>query len=170
MTRHRRATLTLGAAILTTGLMAGVFFAYVDSVMPALGRVDDRTFINVMQQIDDVIQNPVFFTAFFGAPVLIAVAAVQQRRRANRDAARWLWVALGFYVLGLLVTSGVNVPLNGDLVAAGDPDKITNVAAVRDDFEDPWNAWNVVRTILHIAALACLAPALVHHGRNTDAE
>jgi Domain of unknown function (DUF1772) len=58
-----------------------------------------------------------------------------------------------------------NEPLNQDLVDAGDPSRIADPAGVRDDFEDPWVAWHIVRTVLSIAALGCLAYALLLHGR-----
>jgi hypothetical protein len=43
---------------------------------------------------------------------------------------------------------GANVPLNDELGDAGSPDRIADLAAVRDDFEDPWVAWNIVRTVV----------------------
>ncbi|MFF0060695.1 hypothetical protein ACFYRC_03935 [Streptomyces sp. NPDC005279] len=53
--------------------------------MPALARSGDRIYVEVMQNINEVIQNPVFFAGFFGALILAAVAAWQQRR----SPARW---------------------------------------------------------------------------------
>ncbi len=166
MTRDLRATLTLAAATITTGLIAGLFFFNASTVMPALAHLDDRTFVEVMNQINDAVYNPWFFVVLLGAPVLIAVAAVQQRRGENPDAARWTWAALALYVAGVMLTSAINVPLTDELVAA-EPSNVSEFAAVRENFEDPFNAWDIVRTILHTAALVCLAPALVHHGRNT---
>ena len=66
--------LVLGAAALTMGLLAGLFYAYSVSVMPGLGQADDRTLVDGMQQINDAIENPVFFVSFLGAPVLILAA------------------------------------------------------------------------------------------------
>lgn len=58
-----------------------------------------------------------------------------------------------------------NVPLNDELARAGDPGRIADLAAVRDRFEDPWNAWNVVRGVATTVSLACLGWALMVHGR-----
>jgi hypothetical protein len=63
---HGTAGIVLGLAALTTGLMAGVYYAYACSVMPGLARTGDRTFIDAMQQINVAIQNPVLFAAFSG--------------------------------------------------------------------------------------------------------
>ena len=153
---RNRATLTSSAAIVTAGLAAGLFFFNASTVMPALADLDDRTFVEVIDKINDAVYNPVFFAVLLGAPVLIAIAAVQQRRGENPDAARWTWTALALYVAGLIVTMAVNVPLTDDLVAA-QPSNASEFAAVRENFEDPFNASDIVRTILHTAAVACLA-------------
>ena len=50
------------------GLLAGVFFAYATSMMPALRAMDDDTFLTVMNKINVVIVNPVFLVVFLGAP------------------------------------------------------------------------------------------------------
>jgi uncharacterized membrane protein len=149
-------TFTFGAAVVSAGLVAGLFFFNSSVVMPALAELDDRTFVEVLDKINDAVYNPLFFAVTFGAPLLIAVAAVQQRPGENRGAARWTWAALALYVAGLMVTLGVNVPLTDDLVAA-EPSNASEFAAVREDFEGPFNAADIVRTILHTAAIACLA-------------
>ncbi|MFD9036120.1 DUF1772 domain-containing protein [Streptomyces sp. NPDC059567] len=141
----------LGAATVATGLIAGVWFAYVCSVMPALARSDDKVFVQVMRNINDVIQNPVFFTPFFGALILTAVAAWQLR---GTPAKPWALAALILYVAVFVVTSAVNVPLNDALAAATDP------VRARADFETPWVAWNVVRAVLTAVGFACLLRAL----------
>jgi uncharacterized membrane protein len=150
------ATRTFGAAVVTAGLVAGLFFFNASVVMPALAQLDDRTFVEVMDQINDAVYNPLFFAVLFGAPVLIAVAAVQQRRLENLLAARWIWAALALYGAGLMVTLAVNVPLTDDLVGA-EPGNVDQFAAAREDFEGAFNAADIARTILHTAALACLA-------------
>jgi hypothetical protein len=61
----------------------------------------------------------------------------------------------------------VHVPLNDAIKAAGDPDHITNVGAVRDAFhETRWVAWNIVRAVVTTAAFVCLTWAFVLHGRD----
>ncbi|MGC4981022.1 DUF1772 domain-containing protein [Streptomyces sp. DT193] len=156
--RRDAAAGVLGAATVATGLVAGAFYVFACAVMPALARSDDRVFIEVMQNIDEVIQNPVFFLGFLGAPVLTAVAARQSRGAPER---RWVLAALAAYALAFVVTVAVNVPLNNGLADAGAPGRIADPAAVRDRFEDPWVAWNVVRALLSTLALVCLARALL---------
>ncbi|MEU7056360.1 anthrone oxygenase family protein [Streptomyces sp. NPDC046197] len=155
--RRGTAGAVLGAATVTTGLVSGVFYVFACAVMPALARSDDRVYVQVMRNIDDVIQNPVFFPGFFGALLLTGVSAWQVRRA--RWLRRWVWAALTAYAPAFLVTVAFNVPLNDALAATADP------ARAREHFENPWVAWNVVRTLLSTCAAVCLARGLVLYGR-----
>jgi uncharacterized membrane protein len=65
------------------------------------------------------------------------------------------------------VTLGINIPLNDEIDRAGDPDRIADLAHVRNQFEGPWVAANIVRTLFSTAAVAALARALLLHGRST---
>jgi uncharacterized membrane protein len=153
----------LAAAAVVTGLVAGVYYAFACSVMLGLGASGDRTFIEAMQHINEKIENPVFFLAFFGALVLPAWAL----RTFRRDRRLRLWIAAGLalYAIGLLTTMAVNVPLNNQLAAAGVPARIADPAAVRARFEDTWNAWNIARALLSTGAAVCLSRALLMAGR-----
>ncbi|MER6284338.1 DUF1772 domain-containing protein [Streptomyces sviceus] len=151
MTQNSRSNgLVLGAATVATGLIAGAFYVFACAVMPALARSDDRVYVEVMRDINEVIQNPVFFLGFLGAPLLTAVAAWQARGRGYR---RWVWAALAASALAFLVTVVLNVPLNDALARDGDP------GALREEFEDPWVAWNVVRAVLLTVTLGLLVKA-----------
>ena len=72
------------AARILGALLAGVFFAYAVSVMPALGAMDDDTFVKVMNKVNVVIVNPVFLAVFLGAPVASVGLLVWER-----DPGRW---------------------------------------------------------------------------------
>lgn len=116
--RRGTAAGVLGAATVAMGLIAGVFYIFACAIMPALARSDDRVFIEVMQNVNDVIQNPVFFLSFLGALALTAVAAWQSRGAPHRW---WVFAALAAYALAVVLTAAVNIPLNDDLAAAGAP-------------------------------------------------
>ena len=161
----RNVDIVLGAAVIAMGLLAGLFYAFDVAVMPALTAADDRTLVDAMQQMIDKIENPVFFSTFLGAPVLAAVALSQARRSGSAKVAGWIVAGLAFYTVMVVVTFAFHFPLNDDLKEAGDPARIENLAAVRDDFVTPWVAWNIVRTLATTAAFASLAWALVLRGR-----
>ncbi|MFQ6394574.1 DUF1772 domain-containing protein [Nocardia sp. KC 131] len=171
MTAFRIAALV--AATLATGLIAGLFYGYANSVMPALDRADDRTMIDVMQKINVVIINPVFMIGFMGTVAFTVLAAALHLGKDQRSTLIWIAVALVINVIAFAVTSGLNVPLNDQLAAAGDPASITDLAQVRADFESTWVRWNIVRAVLHTLAFLVLIGALfvagMQHARNTAA-
>jgi uncharacterized membrane protein len=159
---------TMLAAILCTGLMAGLFAAFAYSVMPGLARSSDHTLVEAMQRINEAIMNPVFMVPFVGSIPLLGMAIVLAWRAPGRPGLAWLIAALACYLIAFMVTSGVNVPLNDQLAKAGDPDHIRHLAATRSSFEHQWVAWNIVRAVLHTASFACLAWALVLSGHRSE--
>jgi uncharacterized membrane protein len=156
-------TAILIGATMTMGLIAGVFALYAHTIMPGLRRTDNRTFVTAYQQIDRAIINPWFMaTAFAGALILTLIAAIANR---GTPALPWIAAALGLYLVAVIITIAVNVPLNDAIKAAGDPAR-ANVAQVRAVFDESrWAAWNLVRTGATVPALGLLTWALVLCGR-----
>ena len=156
--------LVLGAALVAMGLVAGLCYTFSVAVMPNLAGADDRTFVATMQRFNG---NPVFQVTFTAALVLTVLAAVLQRRQPPGVAVRWTVAALVLYGIVLAVTFGLHIPLNDEIDRAGDPDRIADLGHVRDQFEGPWVAWNIVRTLVSTAAVAALGWALFLHGPGT---
>jgi uncharacterized membrane protein len=154
---------TLVLATMSVGLMAGVFGLYAHTVMPGLGTTDDRTFVGAFQAMDRAIINPWFLVGGF-AGALVLTAAATALHIGVASVLPWTVAALVLYLATVVITVRVHLPLNDGLKAAGDPDRIDATAA-RQRFNEPrWVRWNVVRTVLTTAALACLAWALVRYG------
>ena len=146
MTSLTLRTITLLGATITTGLATGAFALYAHTVMPGLRRTDDRTFVGAFQALDRAIINPWFMAGgFVGALVFTAGAAVANR---HQPAMGWIVAALVLYLIACVVTVAVNVPLNDALKAAGNPDRLVDLAGVRHQFHEArWAAWNLVRTV-----------------------
>ncbi|GAB4582701.1 anthrone oxygenase family protein [Nocardia sp. IFM 10818] len=163
----------LVAATLSTGLIAGVFYAYANSVMLALRQSDDRTMIDVMQKINVVILNPWFMIGFLGTVGFSVLAVALHLGKDVRTTLIWLVVALVLNIIAFAVTAGLNVPLNNQLEAAGDPGQIADLAAVRAQFESAWIRWNILRAVLHTLAFLVLCGALfvagMQHGKSESA-
>jgi uncharacterized membrane protein len=151
-----RGALLLGAAVLA-GLQAGTYFTWATGVMPGLANVDDRTFVAAVQEMNVAIVNPVFMTTFLGTPALAAACAVF----GGNQVRPWAIGATVLAVGTVVITVAGNVPLNDALAAAGPVDKISDLAAVRADFEAPWRKLNVGRCLTSAGALACLVWAAV---------
>jgi uncharacterized membrane protein len=153
----------LVAATMSVGLMAGVFGLYAH-IMPGLGRTDDRTFVGAFQSIDRAVINPLFLATFLGALAFTALAAALHLGNGGRLA--WAVAALVLYLAVFIITIRVNVPLNDEIKAAGDPEQIADLAFVRERFDEArWIRWNVVRALATTAAFGCLAWTLVLYGR-----
>ncbi|MEU4422578.1 anthrone oxygenase family protein [Actinoplanes sp. NPDC024001] len=154
-------TTILLLAVLTLGLMAGLFYAYAGSVMPGLRRAGDRSSVEVMQRINEAIQNPLFGLIFGGALIFTGIATFQN---AGDPGVFWaLLVALLLYAATLGVTAVVNIPLNNRLARAGEPDALEDPAAVWAAFFPAWVRWNVLRTLTSVGAFAAGCWALLEY-------
>ena len=154
MASGARGPVLLVAAVVA-GLQAGTYFTWATGVMPGLARVDDRTFVDAVQQMNIAIVNPVFIATFLGAPLLAGAAAVV----AGPQARPWAIAATALAVGTLVISFAGNIPLNNALDAAGPVDRIRDLATVRADFETLWVRLNVGRCLTSAGALACLAMA-----------
>jgi uncharacterized membrane protein len=154
----------LMAATITTGLMAGVYWAYGMAFMPGLAKVDDKTFVGAFQAADRAIVNPVFLgIGFVGTLLLTGLAGLLSLKQ---KALPWIAVAFVLYLITMIVTVAVNVPLNDALKAAGDPASI-DVAAARAAFNEArWTTFNTLRTVLDLLAFGLLGWALYLTGRS----
>src|SRR4051794_18282976 len=160
MTANVRGPLVVVAAVVA-GLQAGTYFTWATGVMPGLGKVDDRTFVDAVQQMNIAIVNPVFIATFLGAPVLAGAAAVF----AGPHARPWAIAATALALGTLVISFAGNIPLNDALEHAGNVDRITDLHAVRADFEGLWVKLNIGRVLTSAGALGCLAmAALKAHG------
>ena len=167
MTSLTLRTITLLGATITTGLATGAFALYAHTIMPGLKKTDDRTFVAAFQSMDRAIINPWFMLTAFGGALVLTIAALVTN--LGRDTLPWVAIALGLYVVAVVITLAVNVPLNDAIKAAGDPDRIPDLAAVRERFDEArWATFNVIRTLLSAGAFVSLAWALVVYGRLTS--
>ncbi|MGI8528866.1 MAG: anthrone oxygenase family protein [Geodermatophilaceae bacterium] len=89
-----------------------------------------------------------------------AMAAVLHLGADDRSSLVWIVAALVLYGVMLALTFRVHLPLNNQIQAAGEPDHIADLAAVRENFESKWVRWNIARAASSTAAFGCLTWAL----------
>jgi uncharacterized membrane protein len=157
-------TTALLVATVTLGLMAGLFYAYAGSVLPALRGAADRTVVDVMQRVNVAIRTGLFVVLFIGGLAFTGVAAALHTGAGHRPVLVPLLIALALYAVTLVVTFTVNIPLNDRLAAAGPAERIADPAAVRAAFYGRWVRWNVVRTWTAAGAFGAACWALLRHG------
>lgn len=148
-------TLLMTAATVALAGIGGLYYSFACSVMPGLRATDDATFVSAMSRINTAIQNPVFALSFVGAFLALAGSAAFSWANGLASALP-ISVALACYTATLVITFGVNIPLNNGLgraAASGD------AAAARRAFERRWSRWNIHRTWLSLAALVALSAA-----------
>jgi uncharacterized membrane protein len=79
---------------------------------------------------------------------------------------RWERRQFLLYLIVVVITMAVNVPRNDRIKAAGEPDDIADLRAVRAAFDEArWVRWNAVRTLLSLGTFGCGMWALVEFGR-----
>ncbi len=155
--------LVLLLTALAVALMAGLFFNWTTAITIGLGHLPDREFVAAMQAINRVIQNPLFFLAFFGSAVLLPVCSYMHYQTPLSTKGWYLIGATVLYLLGVMaVTIFGNVPLNNaldqfDLNTA----EAAEITRQRLAFEGKWNMLNTIRTIsstlsLILVLLACM--------------
>jgi uncharacterized membrane protein len=138
-------TTALIVALVTSGLLAGLYYSYAVSVMPALGAFDDRTFIDVMNKINVVIVNPPFMLTFLGSVGFTTLAGAFYLKPGARPILVWIGIGLALNIASLAITSAINVPLNNKLATAAGSTNPADLAALRQQFESSWVRWNVIR-------------------------
>jgi uncharacterized membrane protein len=151
--------LTFVSAI-ASALVAGVFFAFSNFVMQALGRIPPEQGVAAMQSINITVINPLFMLAFMGTGVLCLALIVGAFFRWEETGSKLILAASMIYLLGVIgVTMVFNVPLNDALAAVqpGTPD----AAALWTRYLSEWTFWNTVRTIAPLISAALFILALV---------
>ena len=153
----------LGGAGLMTLVTAATFVVFSAVIIPKLGRLDDREYIQTMQKINRDIQNPWFLGSFLGAALLVPVSVYLFKKSGSATQVRLLAAASLLYIIGTFgITSAVNVPLNDKLdkvsVTTTSPSEL---ATTRNDYESNWNKWHTARTVTAVAALGAIIGAIV---------
>lgn len=162
------ANIILIITTVTTGLIAGLLYAYMCSVNIGLGRLPDKEYLSAMQSINKAIQNPLFFVSFLGTVPLMLLSTWLNYSQPAPARFYYLVIASAIYLVGVLgVTMLGNVPLNEalahfDLKSATEQD----IANQRALFEKPWLLLHNIRTIASIVCLVLVVISLTYPGKN----
>ena len=151
------ASLALG---LSSALVAGVFQAFSDFVMPALVRTRPEGAIEAMQMINRTVFRSVFLVMLLGlTPLSLGFAAYAY---FNLSGAAQVWIMIGavIYVVAVfLVTMLGNVPMNNRLDNM--PFAAADTATYWQTYGRVWTGWNHVRTLGSLVTATCFLVASV---------
>jgi uncharacterized membrane protein len=150
--------LTLATAV-ASGLVGGVFFAFSNFVMEALGRLRPSEGAAAMQAINITVINPLFMSALFGTGLASLVLVGWGVADLDEPYAGWLIAAGALYLIGeVALTMGYHVPRNNALARVDSESE--EGARVWRTYLVEWTRGNHVRTVVGLASCALLAVAL----------
>ncbi|MBB6486551.1 DUF1772 domain-containing protein [Rhizobium lusitanum] len=146
-------------AALSSGLLAGVYFAFSTFVMQSFARLPVDQGIAAMQSINVTIVRSPFIAVFLLAAALslfIAVMAFLNWR--GTASVMMLTGAVLYIVASFLSTIVFNVPLN-DALAKADG-HTAEAAQLWATYLSDWTQWNHVRTVASLLAACAFVKAL----------
>ena len=146
------------AAAASTGLVAGVFFAFSTFTMKGLRSLPPAPGMSAMQAINKAAPTPLFMTALFGTALVCVGLGIRALTHLQQSIAPYLLVGSILFLAGIALTIVYHVPHN-DALARIDPSTMGAVASWRR-YASSWTAWNHVRTLTSLAASISFALAL----------
>lgn len=146
---------TIASVVTALGatLVAGILFAFSNTLMKAFGRLPTAQGVSTFQAVNTAILNPVFLLLFVGTGVLGLVLAVLSVVRWSEPGSAFLLIGGLIYIVGVIVeTRVVHLPRNAALDKA-DPNS-ARAAELWADMLSTWTTWNHVRVAAALAAAA----------------
>lgn len=144
------------AALIGSGLITGVFFAFSTFVMRALARLKPEEGIKAMQSINLTVLNPWFLGVFMGTALICLMLFVWTLTQLGQTESRYLIAGSLFYLIGCFMVTGLfNVPRN-EVLAKVDAIAIES-ESLWNNYVDEWTIWNHVRTTASLLAVVCFA-------------
>ena len=140
-------SLSAFAALLLSGAIFGFFYAWICSTMWGLDAADPRNALAAMQAMNASVRNAVFFPSFFLTPVALGAVAALLLPTQRAPAMCFGAAAVIYLCGGLVLTMIVNVPMNEALAQIAIPDDPAEAAKIWQDYSQPWQFWNVTRTV-----------------------
>ncbi|MDH3693123.1 MAG: DUF1772 domain-containing protein [Gammaproteobacteria bacterium] len=130
-------TVLVWAAALSSGIMAGIYFAFSVFIIQVFGKIDTAHSIAVMNAINKTNLRSAFMPLFFGSSIVAALLIIVAFARSGEIGAGLILMAGTIYFVGMFVCTIVfNVPRNNTL-ATVDPSSMN----AQDTWTDYLNTW-----------------------------
>ncbi|WP_434733416.1 DUF1772 domain-containing protein [Rhizobium sp. YTUHZ044] len=152
--------LSLVAAAIGSGLVAGIFFAFSTFIMTAFSRIPAEQGIAAMNSINVTIVRSPFMALFVPTAILCLVIAVLALINWRGGASALMLGGAALYVFASFLSTIIfNVPMNDALekVSGGGAE----AAALWTTYLRDWTWWNHVRTIASLLASVAFVRALM---------
>jgi uncharacterized membrane protein len=161
-------TLFLLITTLSSGLIAGLFYAWSVSVTAGLGKIGDENYLKAFQSMNRAILRPAFFIFFFGLVILLPMLCYLYYKFPVSSGFWYILSATILYLVGIMaVTIFGNVPLNNTLEVLNiESMTVEQMASYRLGFENKWNNLNTIRTICSSLSFILLIMACLQNANN----
>ncbi len=144
-------------AVIALGIMAGFFWTYSFNVNIAMLQVNGETYATMQSLFNQNVRHAMFFSFFFGAGVITAIAALLHIKHTQRSCFYLLLLAAVVYIVGIIVfTAKVNLPLNY-YTESWNPN---NLPADWNETRLAWNHANMLRVVTSFIAFVLSTVAL----------
>ena len=131
------------AAVIASGLIAGVFLAFSDFVIKSLCASSPASGIEAMHR---KVYGSVFLTLLIGMALTSVALGLYASVHMTRPAAAWIIAGCALYAIGVfIVTMVFNVPMNQRLDTMNHEN--TETTSYWTVYASSWTLWNHVRTI-----------------------
>jgi len=138
-------TVLIWFTALSSGLIAGVYFAFSGFIMKALSKLDIAQSIAAMNAINETILRSLFIPLFFGSSIISLLLVIISIIYWNETDATLVLITGAIYFIGMFVCTVLfNLPLNTALEVLR-PDN--NNKQSWSHYLKIWTAWNHLRTI-----------------------
>lgn len=139
-------TVLLWAAALSSGLIAGVYFAFSGFIMKAFEKIETTQSIAAMNSINETILRSLFMPLFFGSSIISVLLIIFALIHWGEVGTGLILITGIIYFIGMLVCTVVfNVPLNNALASTDINDM--NSKQVWSHYLKTWTQWNHLRTV-----------------------
>ena len=136
-------------SIISTGMMAGIFFTWTNAVKPGIGNLDHFSYLKAFQAMNRVILNPLFYCLFM-LPLITQIMLSYIFFDLQTLYVFELLVAstLVYFIGVTLITIIGNIPLN-EMLDKSDLENMNqqDLMTLRNSVEIKWNRFNLIRTI-----------------------
>ena len=139
-------TVILWAAALSSGLIAGVYFAFSVFIMQAFDKIGAAQAIAAMNSINEIILRSLFMPLFFGSSIISVLLIIIAFAQWSEVGSVLILIGGTVYFFGMFVCTVLfNVPLNNTL-AKTDSNSV-DAHHVWSGYLKVWTNWNHLRTV-----------------------
>ncbi len=155
-------TALLWTAALSSGLIAGVYFAFSGFIMQAFDKIDAAQSIAAMNSINDAILRSSFMPLFFGSSIISVLLIIIAFARWGDAGAELTLMAGAVYFVGMFCCTVLfNVPLNNSLARLAPNND--NAHHVWSRYRKTWTNWNHLRIVSSLVTCVLCIWLLIDH-------